>query len=938
MSDAHKKRTSRVGRWLYNSSIIARIYARLPLPQAIRRRVGVLSRRIVHSVDHDPVPSGDGSLHAHHLIDGADKPVDNVQWQASVGPNLSHLWIPSMRLLDAFENMAAKPIADHELPADLLQMAAENLRENPLTVSVIVSSKGGRECVDAAIRSVLEQTYQPLEIFVVDDASDEWGGHGLIKRVEVSDGNVARARNAGLASATGDLIAYLEGECSWSRNYLLVMAAVFAEADLVSVTHAAHHLHPSDSKEQFIPYNRRQLLSANHIDLAAFMHRRQVFLQGNRFDESLAQSFDWDFISFNWDFILACAKHQGLTSVPYVGAEVRAAHANSGVEYIPAKYTVERIRHGLLPLRLAYVVWNWPSLSQSFVIAEVRELVARGEDVIVYFKGDPRRTAKIDFDVRAHRVRDAEQLAELFIAHGRTLCHTHFAYPAMTYLTYPASKRTGIPFTCSVHAVDIFHRDNMQYNLIDQIARDPQCLKLFAHGNFHRRFLEEQGVPGEKIAFTLQAVDLSAFDAVPLLPPPIEPPQSEPAPSSSLRGVFVGRFIEKKGIAVLIEAARLLGDEPVAFDVYGYGPLRKTYAAMLAKTGIDNVRIREPLGDSNAVARVLAEADFLIAPSVVAEDGDTEGFPTVILEAMAAGRPVIASAISAVPDYLQDAVHAILTTPGDADSLAGGVRRLLSMPLARREAMLTAARDFLRRDVGTERTLGTYETVWRGMSVDVFMVTDDTEEDMDRDATLNAIERVLHHTTTPFTLTIMDNHSSPEFRRRLMEACRGVPHIRLNLLRRRIPYGAACNMAIALGDAAHAIHLDGNGAIASNHGWEKPLVDCMRDHGEQAMACYGTLASAREMAEHPEFPKFRNQDFADDHPDHAFVRVDNGACIIRRSGIGEHCAFSELLSRRDVSLEFGYFLASIGLRVGAINRHEPMDIADEKVPPTVPVQ
>ncbi len=849
------------------------------------------------------------------------------------GPDLSHLRRPRNRLIEElqrFGNTAAE-----DLPGGIREIAERELAEERPTVSVIMPVWNREKFICRAIQSVLAQSYMPHEIIVVDDGSNDSSrdvvrdrfaaeiNSGIVRLIEKSHTGVCDTRNAGLKSATGDLIAYLDSDNTWRRDYLLVMAALFSSAREVATAYAAFHLHNLDSGADYIhsvPYDRAELLIKNFIDLNTFMHRRYVYLQNGGFDVDLTRLVDWD-------FIISVTRRYSPVFVPYVGADYYLGKAELGnithtvdlganMKRVLRKHAAERIRHGIVPIKLAYVLWDWPALSQTFVLEELRWLVRNGQDVAVYFRIEPDRAAEPDFEIDAHRVRDATHLAKLLIRDGRTLCHTHFAAPAAHALTWPASKATGIPFTLFAHAVDIFHDHNRNRNRIAEVVRDPRCLKVFVYGDHHRRFLEEQGVPAEKIAFNMQAVDLSEFEKIP-------PLADFPSPPSEVRrGILIGRFIEKKGIEVLIDAAARLQGTSVAFDVYGYGPLETSCRKKLAELGIENVNIKGPLDGVQAVAAAIGEADFLVVPSIVAADGDREGFPTVILEAMAAGRPVIASAVSAVPDYLRDMAEAILVTPGDPHSLVDGVRRLLAMTPERREAMLSEARNFLRRHAGTERTLRNYVDVWQSRPVDVFMVTYNTAEYENRAETFEIIRRVLRHTTTPFTLTIIDNNSDPDFRRELIELCTGRSNVRLVFLKDNLLCGPASNMAMALGDASFSIYLCSKEAFVGKHGWERYLIDHMRRNPGHAMAGYRThlprFTLGREIVGHPDFARFRNQEFAKRNPDWVFTHVQGGVYIIRRSVIGRHGGFSEQTPQNNMDVEFSYFLESQGEELGAI--------------------
>ena len=849
------------------------------------------------------------------------------------GPDLSHLRRPRNRLIEEFQRFGNT--AAEDLPCDIREIAERELVEERPTVSVIIPVWNREKFICRAIQSVLAQSYMPHEIIVIDDGSNDSSrdvvrgrfaaeiNSGIVRLIEKAHTGVSDTRNAGLKIATGDLIAYLDSDNTWRSDYLLVMAALFSSAREVAAAYAAYHFHNIDSGVDYlysVPCDRKELLTRNFIDLNTFMHRRYVYLQNGGFDAALTRLGDWD-------FIISVTRRYSPVFVPYVGADyyldrveigniTHTVDLGANMKRVLRKHAAERIRHGIVPIKLAYVLWDWPALSQTFVLEELRWLVRNGQDVIVYFRIEPDRAAEPDFEIDSHRVRDATHLAKLLVRDGRTLCHTHFAAPAAHALTWPASKATGIPFTLFAHAVDIFHDHHRNRNRIAEVARDPRCLKVFVYGDHQRRFLEEQGVPAEKIAFNMQAVDLSEFEKVP-------PLADLPSPLSKVRrGILIGRFIEKKGIEVLIDAAARLQGTSVAFDVYGYGPLETSYRKKLAELGIENVNIKGPLDGVQAVAAAIGEADFLVVPSIIAADGDREGFPTVILEAMAAGRPVIASAVSAVPDYLRDMAEAILVTPGDPHSLADGVRRLLAMTPERREAMLSEACNFLRRHAGTERTLRNYVDVWQSRPVDIFMVTYNTAEYENRAETFEIIRRVLRHTTTPFMLTIVDNNSDPDFRRELIEFCTGRSNVRLVFLKDNLLCGPASNMGMALGDASFSIYLCSKEAFVGKHGWERYLIDHMRRNPSHAMAGYRThlprFTLGREIVGHPDFAKFRNQEFAKRNPDRVFTHVQGGVYIIRRSVIGRHGGFSEQTPHSNMDVEFSYFLESQGEELGAI--------------------
>jgi glycosyltransferase involved in cell wall biosynthesis len=135
---------------------------------------------------------------------------------------------------------------------------------------------------------------------------------------------------------------------------------------------------------------------------------------------------------------------------------------------------------------------------------------------------------------------------------------------------------------------------------------------------------------------------------------------------------FSGRFVERKGIAFLLKAwVTLIREFPEArLILFGDGPLLPTMKAMAVELGI-NSSVEFP-GHINQVTDALLTADIFVLPSL------QEGMPNSLLEAMACGLPPVATRIGGVEDIVTDGENGVLVEPGDAASLATGLRRLLA--------------------------------------------------------------------------------------------------------------------------------------------------------------------------------------------------------------------------------------------------------------------
>ncbi|MEK0263943.1 glycosyltransferase [Bifidobacterium mongoliense] len=137
--------------------------------------------------------------------------------------------------------------------------------------------------------------------------------------------------------------------------------------------------------------------------------------------------------------------------------------------------------------------------------------------------------------------------------------------------------------------------------------------------------------------------------------------------------LFVARLVEKKGARYLIEAMQ---DIDAKLLIVGDGPEREMLEAQVRRLNIDC----EFLGPKNKteLQTLYASCDVFVAPSVIAADGDKDGLPVAILEAMASGAPIVASDVAGISDAVEDGGNGYLTKPGNVDDLYGAIMRVLS--------------------------------------------------------------------------------------------------------------------------------------------------------------------------------------------------------------------------------------------------------------------
>jgi len=165
--------------------------------------------------------------------------------------------------------------------------------------------------------------------------------------------------------------------------------------------------------------------------------------------------------------------------------------------------------------------------------------------------------------------------------------------------------------------------------------------------------------------------------------------ESAPMPPGGLKLVTIGRLAEQKGQMVLMPMMERLKDELPGIDlrVLGDGELRGAMEAEIAARGLERHVTLAGWQDEAGVRAALADCHALIMPSFA------EGLPMVVMEAMAAGRPVISTWVAGIPELVQHGGTGWLVPPGDADALAAAVRALAEMPPQERAQMGQAGRE-----------------------------------------------------------------------------------------------------------------------------------------------------------------------------------------------------------------------------------------------------
>ena len=369
---------------------------------------------------------------------------------------------------------------------------------------------------------------------------------------------------------------------------------------------------------------------------------------------------------------------------------------------------------------VAYLTKRFPRLSETFILDEIIGLEDAGVPLRLYAIADPRedlvqpdvaRVASPVTYLRAQGPRDRARVASATIAaHARLLArdprrylgivayiarerrhlstlinfaqagrltllveadgarHVHAAFahgPAS--VAHFVHLLSDLPYSFSAHAKDIYVSSP---DLLARKIRDASFV-LTCSRSAHDAITEIAGADAAKVLLAPHGVNTERFAPRPT------PRDDDP----TLRVLCVGRLVPKKGYPVLVGAiAQLVAQgRDVACTIVGAGPERDELADLASSLGVaPHIRFLGALA-TTAVAASYHEADVFVQASVVLANGDRDGIPNALLEAMASGVAVVASGVAGIPEVITPECG-LLVAPGDPAALADALARLHDEP------------------------------------------------------------------------------------------------------------------------------------------------------------------------------------------------------------------------------------------------------------------
>ena len=361
-------------------------------------------------------------------------------------------------------------------------------------------------------------------------------------------------------------------------------------------------------------------------------------------------------------------------------------------------------------MKVGFFLLKFPLSSETFVLNQITAFIDMGFEVeiVALQKGDTQNThaawTQYNLAAKTRWLQDEPQgkVAKLRHRASQTLrgIHRKNTWQALNIKRYGAESRNLIlsaicgrvatPFHADVfiahfgpagvtaaklrelgvirgkiatifHGIDISSREVLNHYT-------PEYQQLFRRGELMLPIselwagrLQKMGCPREKIAVSRMGVDMTRFS-----PRPVK------APATPLEIISVARLTEKKGLHVAIEACRQLKEQGVAFRyrILGIGPWERRLRTLIEQYQLEDVVEMPGFKPSHEVKAMLDDADVFLLPSVTGADGDMEGIPVALMEAMAVGIPVVSTLHSGIPELVEADKSGWLVPENDARALA----------------------------------------------------------------------------------------------------------------------------------------------------------------------------------------------------------------------------------------------------------------------------
>jgi colanic acid/amylovoran biosynthesis glycosyltransferase len=348
--------------------------------------------------------------------------------------------------------------------------------------------------------------------------------------------------------------------------------------------------------------------------------------------------------------------------------------------------------------RLAYLFERFPAFTKTFCAREVAELYRQNLAVPVFSIRRPNDDRPLNIplngvDIRylpdsnslrfkvltrlaakrfshiwnpkqdprdKHRFYEAIHLGPLLEKEGITALHAHFAGMA-TRTAWWIKRLFGIPYSFTGHANDIFVEKPDQRLPLGQLIQEAEFVATetdFSTQYLQSKFPESAG----KIHRVYNGLELDPFR------------QADPE-AGSLNMIAIGRLIPKKGFEVLVRACNMLVSKGLQLHcrIIGAGPEHVPLRQLIDQFALGKyVELTGPKAQPEIV-ELLAQSNLFVFPAVEDGTGDRDNLPTVIIEAMASGLPVVATGLGGIGEIVTHRINGLIIPERDADALADAI-------------------------------------------------------------------------------------------------------------------------------------------------------------------------------------------------------------------------------------------------------------------------
>ncbi|MCK5064058.1 MAG: glycosyltransferase family 4 protein [Candidatus Fermentibacteraceae bacterium] len=285
------------------------------------------------------------------------------------------------------------------------------------------------------------------------------------------------------------------------------------------------------------------------------------------------------------------------------------------------------------------------------------------------------------------------------------LLHTHFAKDA-AHIAMWAGTLLDIPFTVTTHAQDIFVPESDER--LAKLLKNAQIVFTISH--FNRAFLLKRF--GETFDNKMKITHLG-LESKSL-------PGREKSSSDMPTVMCVASgLVPKKGVDVLLQACKTLQSRYIRFRciIAGTdqaGDRLEHFRKAVKECGLDKIVEFRGLMSSKQVLEAVSSATLFVLPSVEAPNGDMDGIPVALMEAMGIGVPAISTKLTGIPELIEDGVNGLLTTPGNHEELADAIEKLLTDPdLA--EDLASHGREKVLKDFSVDRYTDDLIEAWTAL-------------------------------------------------------------------------------------------------------------------------------------------------------------------------------------------------------------------------------